>query len=28
LLALDIAWRYHNNLADHYGDAKEGILYF
>jgi len=28
LLALDIAWRYHNNLADHYGDAKEGKLYF
>lgn len=28
LLALEITWRYHNNLADHYGDAKEGILYF
>lgn len=28
ILALDITWRYHNNLADHYGDAKEGMLYF
>ncbi len=28
LLALDIVWRYHNNLADHFGDAKEGMLYF
>ena len=28
LLALEITWRYHNNLADHYGDAKEGMLYF
>lgn len=28
VLALEITWRYHNNLADHYGDAKEGMLYF
>ena len=28
LLSLEITWRYHNNLADHYGDAKEGMLYF
>lgn len=28
LLALEITWRYHNNLADQYGDAKEGMLYF
>ena len=28
ILALEITWRYHNNLADHYGDAKEGMLYF
>ena len=28
LLALEITWRFHNNLADHYGDAKEGMLYF
>ena len=28
LLALEITWRQHNNLADHYGDAKEGKLYF
>lgn len=28
LLALEITWRYHNNLADQYGDTKEGMLYF
>lgn len=28
ILALEITWRYHNNLTDHYGDAKEGMLYF
>jgi predicted nuclease with RNAse H fold len=28
VLALEITWRHQNNLADHYGDAKEGMLYF
>lgn len=28
VLALDITWRHYNNLADYYGDAKEGMLYF